>query len=67
MNLPAEYLPLLRIPVEQIIELPNDEIIKISSIQHGIPFVFAEWSGAAQKSFRVLNDVLAQTKGDANR
>jgi hypothetical protein len=60
MKLPSPYISLLRVSPDRIIIPPPEERIDVVSLPKAILFVLAEWSGASQLSFRVLNEVLGE-------
>ena len=58
MSLPSAYQDCLCIDKRRLVVLPSDEAINIRSINRGILFILAKWSGASQLAFRALNKAL---------
>lgn len=62
MELPNTYRCQLQFREERAVLLPEEKPIDITSINQGILFVLAKWSGSSQISFRTLNAALAEFK-----
>jgi len=66
MNLPDAYRRHVIIAPERLVLVGPGESVPLCSMESGIVFILAKWSGQSQLAFRALNKALAQTEGLAD-
>lgn len=63
MSLPEAYRRHMTIAPDRLVLIGPDESVPLCSMEKGIVFILATWSGQSQLAFRALNKALAQTEG----
>ncbi len=66
MSLPETFRRHITIPPDQLVLVEPGESVPLCSMERGIVFILAKWSGQSQLAFRALNKALAQTEGFAD-
>jgi|ERR1700722_17955602 len=63
MSLPEAYRRHMTIAPDRLVLIGPDESVPLPSMEKGIIFILARWSGQSQLAFRALNKALVQTEG----